>query len=119
MEIHVKYDRQDLKNLKVDIKGFEEEADLSKPEDFFFDASAIVMAVVDGLVEKFAKTASLDEKKEIAEMITDDTKQMIDSFYDDIDSAYKEQDPLSFMHDDMLELYDSALRKSQLETKLL
>lgn len=120
MDIHVKYNSKNVKDLKVDIDGFKEEVDLSNHEDLFFNVRAIVMSVIDGLVNEIAKSAPPDKKKELAGVILDDVKTVIGMYYDDMDKAYHERDPLIDMYDDMEKWYEYVLGKYDInEEKLL
>ena len=120
MEIHVKYDSKNPEDIGIKFDGFREEVDLSNPEELIFDSSAIILVVLDGVINQIAKSAPPNKKKELAEIIVNDVKEKIGMYYDDVDSIYKAHDLFSGMYDDIVELYEHVLDEYNInEEKLL
>ena len=79
MEIRVKFDSKNPEDIGINFDGFREEVDLSNPEELIFDSSAIVLVVLDGVINQIAKSEPPNKKKELAEIIIQDVKKKAQS----------------------------------------
>lgn len=103
----------DKENIKVEVKGYDE--NIKVPEDLLFNLSASISTIIGEMVYQIAKDATTDEKKKLANGILDLSKDMVGMFYDNVKEEYEKARKEAELYKIMIEAYEETLQNYDID----